>query len=186
MKNVIAICWILGVMLLVSCQEDSLHLQESEFVTSCRASFVFIDENGNDLINIDDGVSTYPFSFEKLPELYNEEVNPYGNGFLYNGNFNTIEFHTDLERYCWKTCLYGFDNVPSYKTYVQVGSFGIDSILTKYSFTGDCIGRPICAQVEELYYNETLIYSSGKLSKIFEPEVVFIKKEKGKTSVITE
>jgi len=186
MKNKAGLCLILGFFILfVSCDNDSFHEEESEFVICSALKFVFVDANGSDMIDIDN-VATYPFAFEKQPVMHDEEIKSYENSYFYNGNFNTLGFDSTIERYCWTTCLYGFDNVKSYNTYVHINSSDIDTISTKYSFSRDCEGRPLYAEIEEMYYNNTLVYSNGKRSKKLEPQILYIKKENGETHVVIE
>ncbi len=119
--------------------------------------FIFLDENGEDVIE-KSNIQSYPITFrDKYSDISNDNITEFQNELWFNGN--TLTYNTEISKNVWETIVYGFDNVSEYETYVHFENNTIDTILVKYSFSTDCFGRDYCGEITKAYYNGKNIYS---------------------------
>jgi len=170
----------------MGCDNNTEDIVYEDFTTYLDVEFIFQDKNGNNLINIDD-INTFPLSYlNELPQINEDDITFY-KGYYYNGFSNEIFLNEEIDDYVWKTCLYGVTNIENYKTNVGFLGYENDIITVYYSFAREgCMGINICSTREEIYYNETLIYSEGNKSAKLDPKYVYITKTKTGTSVKIE
>ncbi|MBS9768790.1 MAG: hypothetical protein KGV44_14805 [Flavobacteriaceae bacterium] len=177
-------------ILMTSCLKESESGKESEFLVNCHLKFVFLNEKGENIIDVDN-IKSLPVTHQSdknFKELKKEEFRLFkGKEFYYR--MNRISYDESIKGYYWGTGLFGFDNAKEGKTFVYInGADGDDVIKMKFTSSHEgCIGAYYCCDTHEIYYNNTLIYSDGKYSEKLDPKYVYIKKKKdNSTEVILE
>ena len=158
-------------------------IKETPFATACPVDYVFLTEDGNSLIDLDQS-ETFPAIFSNDPsEIDRQEVLENQNKFYYNGNANEVWYNTDLNKNMWNTVIYGMVPKTESKSYIGFNGFDTDSITTITSFSTECFGAQYCVDIHEVYYNQTLVYSDGTLSDKLTPDYVQVVKVESETEV---
>lgn len=180
MKRIIPIL-ILFTLLLASCEKESRRTErtESMFATNLKVKFVFLNKDKKDFIE-KDNIKTFPVSYrDEISPITKEGMSEYQETLYFNGNANTLTYNKNIKKNIWNTIVYGFDNVREYKTNIYFEDYENDTIRVNYSFSTDCTGSDYCVEIDNVHYNNKLIYSRGDL----EPELIYITKTANETIV---
>lgn len=143
------------------------------FARAQTMRFYFRNETGEDLLDSMNDNSIRPVFF------VNESDDT-----LFFPDRNQVDIKVDNGKYYWTTMIYGKEGYHDYQFYVKVTDSDIDTISAyfRYSLGADG-GNGIYANIEKLYYNETLIRSDENTPCEFAPQNIYITKETGKTIV---
>nr|WP_321450191.1 hypothetical protein [uncultured Carboxylicivirga sp.] len=183
MKNLTIALFVFLSLMACNKENENPALEKSPYATACPVDYVFITENGNSLIDLDQS-ETFPAIFSIDPsEIDRQEVLEYQNKFYYNGNANEVWYNANLDKNMWSTIVYGMVPKTEAESFIGFNNFDTDSITTVTSYSDECIGAQYCVTIHEVYYNQTLIYSDGTLSDKLTPDYVTIVKSKTQTQV---
>ncbi len=184
MKNLTIALFVFLSLMACNKENENPVLEKSPYATSCPVDFVFVTDEGDDLIDLDQSV-TFPAIYANNPsEIDRQKIVENQNKFYYNGNANEVWYDSELNNNRWNTIVYGMVPKTESKSYVGFNGFDTDTITTITSFTSECIGAKYCVDTHEVYYNRTLVYSDGTLSNKLTPDYVQIVKTESKTEVL--
>ena len=184
MKKLLVLFLILGVLTsVVSGCIDAGPSHESgipagvSFYTSAQGlQFFFIDEEGKDLVNLDERLS-WPLAFPQKVEATTREsaisrasTEAHSDGrvfYVYNDNCNALckDYETGL--YGFSTYLWGRTVEPEYTTYIYKGS-SIDSLNVTYTYhEAQASGASWMVQIMSVKYNGTEVFEGNQNGKVF-------------------
>lgn len=144
------------------------------FARALRMEYYFSNEFGDDLL-IPQNEIVRPLTFELR-----------GDSLYFHGN-SEIDLNPEKEKYYWNTVLYGRKGYRDFQFFVQISESDIDTLTVEYRYTtGATGGDGIYANIDKLYYNQTLIRSMENTHVEFVPEEIHITKSNGRTLVSIE
>ena len=162
------------------------------FYTDCPIIFYFVDENGLDLVDVDQP-STFPLAFwhEAVREdreqalismqTFNREGIAY---YLYNNGSNWLQEDSEMQRCGFQSFLWGRTLEPSYKMFVYAGSeAAADSLRVSFQYLTPAEnqlrgGSSWGVDVTSVTYNGVEVFQGNENGKVF-----VIKPSQGETAV---
>ncbi len=150
------------------------------FYTSAQGlQFFFVDEDGNDLVDLDERHS-WPLAFPQKVESTTREsaitratTEAHSDGrvfYVYNDNCNALCKDYDSGLYGFSTYLWGRTVEPEYTTYIYKGS-SIDSLNVSYTYheaqAGQAGGNSWMVQITSVKYNGVEVFEGNENGKVF-------------------
>ncbi|MDA3907402.1 MAG: hypothetical protein PF484_15125 [Bacteroidales bacterium] len=144
------------------------------FYRAQSMKYYFSNELGDDLLIPEDSIIK-PIAFEDKGDS------------LFFQSRSRIDYDNQLGNYYWKTGIFGRQGYINYQFYIKISETDVDTLTVKFRYTTEgLVGGGTYANIDKLYYNETLIRSGENTSSEFIPERIFIMKDNERTLVSVE
>ena len=149
------------------------------YTTAQGLSFYFVDEDGNDMVTLEDR-TTWPLAFPQKMEASTREAavaradaEARSDGrvfYIYNDNCNAICQDFENRRYGFSTYLWGRTIEPEYTTYLYIGN-SLDSLKVGFNYhqaqESQTSGASWLVEINSVKYNGVEVFTGNKNGKVF-------------------